>query len=365
MARLRLARGDSVGPVTFLKLLERFGSAQAALDALPDLAERLGRPITAATAAAAEREAEAHERLGARLIVWGEPDYPERLRHIADPPPVIAVRGEIGLLDSPIVAIVGARNASAAGRRVAETLAEDLGRAGFVVASGLARGIDAAAHRGGLAGGTVAVLAGGVDTVYPPENAGLYREIAEGGALVAEMPPGTEPKAKHFPRRNRIIAGLSLGVVVVEAALRSGSLLTARMAVDEGRELFAVPGSPLDPRCRGSNDLLRHGAILTETAEDVVAALTGALGPRTRRIAPRPRLAGDTAPAIGSPAAPSAPASDDPRAAVLEALGPTPVAVDELVRRCHLSPAVVSSVLLDLELDGRLERHPGQRVSLA
>ena len=365
LAWLRLARAENVGPVTFFKLLGRFASAERALEALPSVAAGLGRPLTPLSAAQAEAEMDAAERLGARLIAWGEPDYPERLLHIADPPPVISVLGEIGFVDSPTVAVVGARNASAAGRRLAEMLAEGLGRAGFVVASGLARGIDAAAHRGALATGTVAVLAGGIDTPYPPENLGVYREIAEAGALVAELPPGTEPKAKHFPRRNRIIAGLSLGVVVAEAALRSGSLLTARMAAEEGRELFAVPGSPLDPRCRGSNDLLRQGAILTESADDVIAALSGALGERTRRIKSQARARPQELPLTQNPPPAREPlAPGEPKAAVLEALGPTPVAVDELVRRCQLSPALVASVLLDLELDGRLERHSGQRVSL-
>ena len=372
IAWLRLARSESVGPITFFRLLERHGSAAAALDALPALARSAGRPLTVATAAAAERELEAHERLGARLIAWGEPGYPERLAAIADPPPVVSLRGEAGLPGRDAVAVVGARNASAAGQRFAQRLAADLGRAGLVVVSGLARGIDAAAHRGALETGTVAVLAGGIDSVFPPENARLHAEIAERGALIAEQPPGMEPRARHFPRRNRIIAGLSLGTVVVEAALRSGSLLTARLALDEGRELFAVPGSPLDPRCRGCNDLIRKGeAALVESAEDVLAGLSGMFGtpagrtePRPRPVSPRPQAAVAELPSEPPDAAPP-PAPGGPRAAVLAALGPTPVAVDELVRRCQLSPAIVSSVLLDLELDGRLERHPGQRVSLA
>lgn len=368
LAWLRLARSENVGPVTFFRLLERFGSAAAAIEALPRLAEAAGRPLAPAPPGAAERELEAYERLGARLVARGEPDYPERLAAIVDPPPVIAVRGEIGLIGRDAVALVGARNASAAGQRIAEGLAGALGQAGLVVASGLARGIDAAAHRGALETGTVAVLAGGVDRAFPPENAKLYEEILELGAVVAELPPGIEPRAKHFPRRNRIIAGLSLGTVVIEAALRSGSLLTARMALDEGRELFAVPGSPLDPRCRGCNDLIRRGeAALVETAEDVLTALSGMLGARTRRIRPRRRREASVRSAPAAPALPpgTADSPDGAREAVLSALGPTPVSVDELVRRCQLSPAIVSSVLLDLELAGHLERHPGQCVSLA
>jgi DNA processing protein len=270
------------------------------------------------------------------------------------------VLGRAELLGSPIVAVVGARNASANGRRFCRDLAAALGQGGIVVASGLARGIDAAAHLGALETGSVAVVAGGVDVVYPEENRGLHEALARQGAVIAELPLGTEPQARHFPRRNRLISGMALGVVVVEAAARSGSLITARFALEQGRDVFAVPGSPLDPRCRGSNDLLRHGAILTEGAEDVLSQL----GPQLKHPAPRPSL---PSPAVMDwpPAATQAPIADDAALELItERLGPTPVAVDELVRQCHLSAAAVATLLLELELAGRVERHPGNLVSL-
>src|SRR6266699_6686911 len=282
---LRLCRSESVGPVTFYALLRRFGSAATALDALP----RLSRTAIAMSRRDAERELAAIERLGGRLVCWGEPLYPSALAAVEDAPPVLTVLGRPEMLSrlllAPIVAVVGARNASANGRRLARELAAELGRGGLVVISGLARGIDAAAHLGGLETGSVAVVAGGVDVVYPEENRGLYDALARDGAIVAELPLGTEPQARHFPRRNRIISGMALGVVVVEAAARSGSLITARLALEQGRDVFAVPGSPTDPRCRGSNDLLRHGATLTENAEDVLSQL----GPLVERaLQPRP-----------------------------------------------------------------------------
>ncbi len=363
--RLRLARTDGIGPVTFGRLIDRFQSAGRAIAELPRLIDRQQlRPVSVAKADLAERELARHESLGARLIMIGEPDYPAALAAIADPPAAISVLGDAAMLARTALAVVGARNASGAGQRLAEMLARDLGQQGLVITSGLARGIDAAAHRGGLATGTVAVLAGGVDVVYPPEHRALYEAIAAEGVVVAEQPIGTEPQARHFPRRNRVIAGLCAGVLVVEAALRSGSLITARMALDENRQLFAVPGSPLDPRCRGANDLIRNGAILTESAADVIDALRPQLAPPPVRAVRRTQRA---APAAPPPPPPVAAAGDEDaiRAAVVEALGPTPVAVDEVVRRCQLSAATVALILLDLELEGRLERHPGQRVSLS
>ena len=258
--------------------------------------------------------------------------------------------------------MVGARNASANGRRFARDLARDLGAAGLAVVSGLARGIDAAAHEGALAVGTVAVLAGGIDVPYPPENIALYERIlAEGGCAVAELPPGTEPKAQHFPRRNRVIAGLSLGVVVVEAALRSGSLITARLALEQGREIFSVPGSPLDPRCQGTNNLLRQGAVLTESAEDVLRVIAAQAGASIRPGQTRNYISEsdsyDTTPEAG-------PAADSARQTVMAALSPSPIAVDELARQCQLPASEVAAVLLELELGGRIDRHPGHKVSL-
>jgi DNA processing protein len=359
---LRLARSERVGPVLFRELIGRYGSARDALAGLPELARRGGRamPLRIASRADAERELAAHARLGARLIASCEPEYPERLAALEDAPPVITVHGDAGLLAGRIVAVVGARNASVNGRRFAEALARGLGDAGFRVVSGLARGIDSAAHQGALDGGTVAVVAGGADVVYPPENAALHAAIAARGAVVAESPLGTAPHAHHFPRRNRIISGLSLGVVVVEAALKSGSLITARYAAEQGREVFAVPGSPLDPRCRGTNGLLRDGAHLVEGADDVI----GVLGSLHGAEIPRP-----TAPdsPVGGPGKPveSLENAAAMHAKVLELLDPHPVPVDELVRRCQLSPAALMTALLELELAGRVVRHAGNRVALA
>src|SRR5579883_1707432 len=352
---LRLIRTDNVGPVSFYQLLARFGSAAAALEALPEMARRGGRerPLAPFPRAAAEREMAALDRAGARLVAWGEPDYPPPLAAIDTAPPLLSLRGEAALLQRPAIAIVGARNASANGRRFARDMALQLGQRGLVVVSGLARGIDAAAHQGALPTGTVAVLAGGIDSVYPEENRELQAAIAERGALLAEMPVGTEPQARHFPRRNRIISGLARGVLVVEAALRSGSLITARFALEQGREVFAVPGSPLDPRCRGCNDLIRRGATLTESAEDVVAQLAGQFTtsalPRAAIVEPLPAASGEMTAAMGQ---------------VLERLSPTPVPIDELIRQCRMPPAIVTSVLLELELAGRIERQAGQRVAL-
>src|SRR5579862_2356378 len=351
---LRLCRTETIGPVTFYALLRRFGSAKAALDAVP----RLGRrDLTVYSRGAAEKEVTALARLGARLVCWGEPGYPERLANIEDAPPMLTLLGRGELLTAPIVAIVGARNASANGRRLAHDLAAGLGEAGVVVASGMARGIDAAAHGGALATGSIAVVAGGVDVVYPPENRGLYQALAKDGAVVAELPLGTEPQARHFPRRNRIISGMSLGIVVVEAAAKSGSLITARFALEQGREVFAVPGSPLDPRSRGANDLLRNGATLTETAADIIEQL----GPLLQGRPPAPQMALAQLRLPPNPAArpqsvmapvpaPGAPVNADAAIdLIIEKLSPTPVAVDELVRQCQLSASAVATLLLELE----------------
>jgi DNA processing protein len=350
---LRLIRSDNVGPVTFGQLLRRFGSAAEALAALPDLARRGGRKtLHVCSADAAEAEIDKLAAADARLIARCEAEYPPGLTAVDDAPPLLAVRGQIEILRQRSVGMVGARNASANGIRFARQLATELGASGLAVVSGLARGIDAAAHRGSLVTGTVGVLAGGVDIVYPAENQGLYEEIVARGAVVSEMPPGLQPQARHFPQRNRIVAGMALGVVVVEAALKSGSLITARLALEYGREVFAVPGSPLDPRARGSNDLLRQGAVLTESADDVIQALGAPAG-----MGPMP-----------TPAAAPQPADSDIESAlsaVLEKLGPAPTPVDELIRQCHLPPPVIHMALLELELAGRLTRHPGNLVSLS
>jgi DNA processing protein len=353
LARLRLIRSENVGPVTYLQLLARFGSAAAAIEGLPDLAARAGgRSPRIASAESAAREIEAVEQIGARHLFLGTQDYPALLAEIDTPPPVLIARGDPALLDRPMVALVGARNASAAACRFARALARSLGEAGLVVVSGLARGIDTAAHDGALDSGTIAVVAGGIDIFYPPENEARQRAIGERGLVLAEQPPGTEPRARHFPHRNRIIAGLGRGTVVIEAAPRSGSLITARFAADYGREVMAVPGSPLDPRAQGCNLLIRDGATLVQTAEDVLEALEpGAIGSPPR-------------PAPPSPAQGPAEADDSVRSLIAELLGPTPVAVDELIRQAGQAPADVQIVLLELELAGRLERHAGGRVSL-
>lgn len=358
---IRLIRTENVGPITFHRLLGQYGSAKAALAVLPELARRGGRvkPLTIPAKSAAEKELAALRKLGGDALCFCEPDYPEALAAIDDAPPVLTWRGHLGLLRRPCVAIVGARNASLNARKFAEAIARELSNPPFdlVVVSGLARGVDAAAHRGALGGGTVAVMAGGVDVVYPEENQALYQDITAQGLVVAESPASVQPQARHFPRRNRIVSGLALGVLVVEAALRSGSLITARMALEQGREVMAVPGSPMDPRCGGGNDLLRQGAGLVENAADVVRLLEGARKPQMRE---RQRGLFDAPP----PAPPDEVEVDRARVAALEALGPSPVTVDELTRACGLSAGAASAVLLELELAGRLERLPGGRVCL-
>jgi DNA processing protein len=359
VARLRLARTEGVGPITYRRLLRRYLSAEAALDAVPRLARAGGRATAPAIPDPGEvrRELDALAKLGARMLFLDTPGYPALLALLDDAPPALAVLGGADTLGAPAIAMVGGRNASANGQRIAESLAEALAQT-LIVVSGLARGIDAAAHRGALLSGrTVAAVAGGLDMPYPPENADLQRRIAETGAVVSEAPLGTAPQARHFPRRNRIIAGLSLGVVVVEAAPRSGSLITARIAQEAGREVFAVPGSPLDPRSRGANDLLRQGAVLTETAADVLDNLPA-------------HPDGGLAEAAGgwepSPSEPTNTPQDlaEAQARLLELLSPTPVPVDDLVRRCQLSAAAVMAAVLDLELAGRAVSLPGNRLAL-
>ncbi|HEX8365862.1 MAG TPA: DNA-processing protein DprA [Allosphingosinicella sp.] len=355
ITRLRLIRSENIGPITYFQLLARFGSAQAAIDAIPDLAARGGgRAPRLVPRSQIEREIEEVERLGARYLFLGTPPYPPLLAELETAPPALIVKGHLSLLDRPAVAIVGARNASAAACRYARMLAQQIGAAGTVVVSGLARGIDTAAHDGALETGTIAVIAGGIDVFYPPENEARQQAIAQRGLLIAEQAPGVEPRARHFPYRNRIIAGLSHGVVVVEAAPRSGSLITARCAAECGREVMAVPGSPLDPRAQGCNQLIRDGATLVQTAEDVLEAIE----PGQIRPFRHPER-GWTAPDL------SADADERQRAMVLGLLSVTAVPIDELVRQSELPAPLVQTVLLELELAGRLERHAGGRVSLA
>lgn len=356
LAWLRLIRSDNVGPVTFRALLSRFRKAEAALMALPALAKRGGRrDFKAYPLAEAERELDAVEAFGARLICSCEPDYPPLLAHLEDAPPVLALKGHAHLAAKRTVGVVGARNASANGAAFVRRLAAELGRREFVVVSGLARGIDGAAHHGALATGTIAVVAGGLDVVYPPENRELYARIAEAGAIVAEAPFGAEPQARNFVIRNRIISGLSEGVVVVEAGAKSGSLHTARFAAEQGRDVMAVPGSPLDPRAKGSNRLIRDGATLVESADDVLDVLG------------RSALVGepDGLPLFGQVVdLPNESEVEAARDRVQGLLSPEPVEVDELIRQCQIGAPVVQMVLLELELAGRLRRHSGGRVSL-
>jgi DNA processing protein len=352
-SRLRLLRTAGIGPVSYRQLIARFGDADAAIRALPMLAARGGgRPPQIADRAAIDREIAATARAGARYLFVDDPDYPRLLAETDTAPPALIVRGDMALLARPCVAIVGARNASAAACRFARQLGHDLAEAGATVVSGLARGIDTAAHVGAIGGGTIGVIASGIDIAFPPENERLQDDIATRGLLIAEQPPGTEPRARNFPSRNRIIAGLAIGTVVVEAAPRSGSLITARIAAEAGREVMAVPGSPLDPRAQGCNLLIREGATLVQTAADILEQIRP-FDLRSVR-APMDLFAGP----------PPEDASDDDRRTVVALLGPVPVAVDELVRQAHLAPAIVQTVLLELELAGRLERHAGSRVAL-
>jgi DNA processing protein len=362
IAWLRLIRSDNVGPATFRDLINHFGSAEAALAMLPELSSRGGasRTVRIATVDEAERELERAHRLGARFIGIGEPDYPAALRQIDGAPPLLAAKGRSGATIRPSVGVVGSRNASISGAKFAAMIARDVGRAGYTITSGLARGIDTAAHRASLDTGTIAVLAGGLDQPYPPENLSLLDEITDGeGLAVSEMPFGWEPRARDFPRRNRLIAGISLGVVVVEAAQRSGSLITARMAGDFGRLVFAVPGSPLDPRCHGTNGLLKEGAIVTTGPQDVLDAL-----------APLSQMAPPPSSVIEEPEQEEGgrsflPPDDSERQQIVSALGPTPVEIDDIIRHTGLDASAVYLVLLELDIAGRLHRHSGGLVSIA
>ncbi len=361
LAWLRLIRSENVGPATFRVLVNQFGGAQAAIEALPALSRRGGRAqaIRLCTAAEAEAELAAADRAGAHLVALGEHGYPPALAQVDAPPPLIYVKGRLELAEMPIVAIVGARNGSAVGQKFTRQIASELGLEGFVVASGLARGIDTAAHTASLEHGTIAVVAGGIDIVYPPENEALQHAIGERGLLLSERALGFSPRDKDLPRRNRLISGISLGVVVVEAAERSGSLITARLAGEQGREVFAVPGSPLDPRAAGTNNLLRQGATLITNTADIVETLAPILG---RPPAP-PAIELASSDETVTPA-PLPDIGQSERGRVVEALGPSPVDIDELIRSSGLETRKVHVVLLELDLAGRLQRHGRQLVSL-
>lgn len=358
IAWLRLIRSENIGPATFRQLINHFGSAEKALDALPDLSRRGGstRNLHITTLNEAERELEIAERFGARFVGIGEADYPPALKEIDAAPPLIAMRGDGRTATRPSIGIVGSRNASINGVKFAAMMARDCGREGYTIASGLARGIDAAAHRASLSTGTVAMLAGGLDRPYPPENFSLLDEIyANGGVTISEMPFGWEPRARDFPRRNRLIAGVSLGVIIVEAAQRSGSLITARLAGDFGRLVFAVPGSPLDTRCQGTNGLIKDGATLITEAKDVLDAISPLVAPDL------PLFSHVSEPAqhrdISEP-------RDDDRSLVANALGPSPVEMDDIIRHTGLSASAIMLVLLELDIAGRIQRHAGGKISL-
>ena len=358
--RLRLARTETIGPVTFRQLLGRYCTASAALTALPELAAKSGRKkrFRICPADTAERERETLSAIGGQHLVFGDPAYPAPLAAIDDAPMVLSLIGDVTLLSRDGIAMVGARNASTNGRNFARRLASDLGDAGLAVISGLARGIDAAAHTGALDHGTVAVLGGGVDVKYPRENAALHDAIADKGLLVSEVPCGIQPQARHFPRRNRIISGLSLGVIVVEAALRSGSLITARLAGEQGRDVFAVPGSPLDPRCKGTNDLIRKGAMLTETAEDVLMELAPVRGRQTKQPLAPPITSDSPVAAAQDHTAPA-----NARDRISQMIGPSPLSIDDIVRDSGIPINTVWSVLLEMELAGHIERQPGNLIA--
>ncbi len=357
---LRLIRSENVGPVTFFNLVRQFGAAKSALEAIPTLAAKGGRrkPVLCYTVKDAEKEIEQVEKLGARMVRFGEEAYPQLLMNIYDPPPVITVLGFPTVWQSKkTLAIVGSRNASANGYQFAKKLAADAGNKGFSVVSGLARGIDTAAHAGSLATGTVAVMASGIDHVYPPENQSLYDSIVKQGAIITEQPFGAAPHAHSFPGRNRIISGISFGTVVVEASLKSGSLITSRFALDQNREVFAVPGSPMDPRCKGTNNLIKQGAIVCESIDDVISAFRHQI-PLSIKEQEREDFTAAQAPA------PDEGELNEARKLVHSKLAYNPVLVDELLIQCQLTPNLLSLVLLELELAGRLQRHAGHKVSL-
>lgn len=360
MSWLQLSRTENIGPVTFYRLLEAYGSASKAIEALPELAKRGGRakPLIAAPLTQVEREYQALKKFGGDILCAGEEAYPVSLAAIDDAPPVITYTGNLNLLKQTCVGIVGSRNASLNGRKFTEKLARDLGTAGVSVISGLARGIDTAAHAGSIETGTVAVLGGGLDIIYPPENQNLYAQIREKGLIIAESPFEQQPFAQSFPRRNRIISGLSQGIVVVEATFKSGSLITARMAGEQGRDVFAVPGHPLDPRAEGPNALIRDGAVLIRHAADILESIStfqsGSLqdsaSQKYEPLQPVPRIDDQTLERV--------------RDEVLACLSHTPVSVDEIIRSAALPPAAVQIVVLELELGGRIQRLPGHRIAL-
>lgn len=363
LARIRLLRSERIGPISFAQLMMRFGSALAAVDALPDLVQRAGgRTMRIATVAQAEAEARKVSALGARYVFADDREYPALLGHIDNAPPILIVKGDATLLSRPAIAMVGARNASAAACRFARQIAGELAEAGYLVVSGLARGIDTAAHHGAMqmagegVASTAGVIASGIDISYPPENRDLQAEMGRRALVIAEQPPGTEPLARHFPYRNRIIAGMALGTLVVEAAPKSGSLITARLAAEAGRDVMAIPGSPLDSRSRGCNELIRGGATLVQSVGDIIELIEPFAGSQAQRVA---APAQDYAPQL-RPVEPD----ESARRLIEDLLGHSPVAIDELVRQSGVDSGAVQMILLDMELAGKIERHAAAKVSL-
>ena len=356
---LQLIRSENVGPITFFQLLQRFNTAEEALRKVPELAQKGGakRPIRIFNQSAAKTELQQLEDIGGLLLALPDPEYPALLREIHDPPPVISLLGHPQLLNRTCLGIVGSRNASANAIRLTRTFAEAIGSRDITITSGLARGIDTAAHVASLSSGTVGVVGGGIDVVYPRENTELHREIAARGCIIAEQPFGTQPQARHFPRRNRIISGMSHGVLVMEATPKSGSLITARMAAEQGREVFAIPGSPLDPRARGTNNLIREGAMLVESPSEIIDTLLNTY----QRSMKEP---GQLPLSFSSTEEPAETELEQYRPKLLSLLSPTPVEIDEIIRLLDIAPSLVMTILLELELAGRVERHFGNRVSL-
>jgi DNA processing protein len=354
---LRLSQSENVGPITFARLLERYGSAEKAIEALPELSRRGGmkRPLTLLDKSRAEDMIAAAQKSGARFLGFLEPGYPEWLRQIPSVPPLICYCGNLDLANKPAIGIVGARNASAVAMKFARQLSRQLVERGYIIVSGLARGIDTAAHDAATPGNTIAVIANGIDYFYPPENEKLQRAIAGEGLLISEFVPGTTPKAEYFPRRNRIISGLSQGIIVVEAAMRSGSLITARFANEQGRQVFAVPGSPLDPRCEGTNNLIKEGATMLTSVQDVLDAMGYSA----------PDLSGTR---LGEPEVQkrtdAIEVEDGARIRVLELLSPTAIEFDDLIRESKFLPEVTMAILLELEIAGRVRREGGGRIAL-
>lgn len=355
---LRLIRSENVGPVTFMQLIKRYGDATRALEAIPELARKGGRkrPIRIFAKGAASRELEELAEYGGQMLALCEPDYPPLLKHIPDPPPLISAKGHLSLLKKDMIGVVGSRNASAVAINLTRNFCAKLGEADLIVTSGLARGIDKAAHEASLSKGTVAVVGGGLDVIYPKENRDLHYQIEQTGCIIAEQSLGVQPQARHFPRRNRLISGMALGILVMEATPKSGSLITARLAAEHGREVFAVPGSPMDPRANGTNSLIKNGAVLTQSVEDILREVSS-LRSRPLSEPDEPLLPFD------QPVNISESELEKARPKLLALLSPVPINIDELIRLSEIPPALVLSLLLELELAGRIERHFGNRVS--